>query len=250
MHRYFAAALVLSSAATPLLAQEGTTWPVHSLDRPRPPVVAPGPERPAVPPPEDAIVLLGNSGLGAWQADSATPAAWSYAGGVMTVAPGKGSLQTRQSFGSVQLHVEFATVNPPVGEGQERSNSGVFLMGRYEVQILDSYKADTYADGQAGALYGQSPPLVNASRPPGVWQSYDIVFIRPTFSPDGAVIRPAHMTVFHNGVLVQHDVSMIGQTVHGRVATYEAHGDRLPLALQDHGYPVRFRDIWVRELAD
>ena len=235
--------------AGPAAAQD-QSWPVHSLERPKPPVVAPGPERAPVPPPEDAIVLLGNSGLSAWQGDSVTPAAWHYDHGVMTVAPGTGSLQTRQSFGSVQLHVEFATVNPPVGEGQERSNSGVFLMGRYEVQILDSYNAETYADGQAGALYGQSPPLVNASRPPGVWQSYDIVFIHPIFGADGAVLRPARMTVFQNGILVQNNFQMIGQTAHGRVATYEPHAEKLPLALQDHGYPVRFRDIWVRELGE
>lgn len=248
-HRLGLVIVAVLASAGALGAQESSTWPVHSLDRPKPPVVAPGPERPPVPPPEDAIVLLGNSGLGAWESDSA-PAAWVYRQGIMTVAPGKGSLQTRQAFGSVQLHVEFATVNPPVGEGQERSNSGVFLMGRYEVQILDSYQADTYADGQASALYGQSPPLVNASRPPGTWQSYDIVFLRPTFGPDGALLRPARMTVFHNGVLVQHDITLIGQTAHARVATYEAHADRLPLALQDHGSPVQFRNIWVRELAD
>lgn len=233
-----------------LAAQDSTVWPVHSLDRPKPPVVAPGPVRPPVPPPEDAIVLLGNSGLGAWGADSSTPAEWTYAQGIATVAPGKGSMQTRQSFGSVQLHVEFATVNPPLGEGQDRSNSGVFLMGRYEVQLLDSFRSDTYADGQAAALYGQSPPLVNASRPPGQWQSYDIVFFRPRFRADGSVERPARATVFHNGVLVQHDVALIGQTAHARVATYEAHADKLPLALQDHGHKVRFRNIWIRELAE
>ncbi len=237
----------LVPAAT-LSAQDTTSWLVHSLDRPKPPVVAPGPERPPTPPPEDAIVLLGNSGLAAWGADSATPAEWSYAQGVATVAPGKGSMQTRQSFGSVQLHLEFATVNPPIGEGQDRSNSGVFLMGRYEIQILDSYRNDTYADGQAGAVYGQYPPLVNAARPPGQWQSYDIVFFRPTFKADGTVDRPARVTVFFNGVLVQHDVTLVGQTAHARVATYEAHEDKLPLALQDHGHKVRFRNIWVREL--
>lgn len=235
-------------SATALTAQQ--TWPVHSLDRPKPPVVAPGPERPAVPPPEDAIVLLGNNGLAAWGADSVTPAEWNYAQGVMTVTPGKGSIQTRQSFGSVQLHIEWSTATPPPGEGQDRSNSGVFLMGRYEVQILDSYKSDTYADGQAGSIYGQYPPLVNASRPPGQWQSYDIVFIRPIFRADGTMERPARATVFHNGVLVQHDVTLLGQTAHAKPASYEAHADRLPLALQDHGHKVRFRNIWIRELAD
>lgn len=244
-----AAFVLLIGAVRPVAAQE-VAWPVHSMERPRPPVVAPGPERPPVPPPEDAIVLLGNSGLGAWGADSVTPAEWSYAQGVATVAPGKGSMQTRQSFGSVQLHIEWATVNPPPGEGQDRSNSGVFLMGRYEVQILDSYRSDTYADGQAAALYGQFPPLVNASRPPGQWQSYDIVFIRPIFRPDGVVERPARATVFHNGVLVHHDVTLLGQTAHARPASYEPHADKLPLALQDHGHKVRFRNIWIRELVD
>jgi hypothetical protein len=168
--------------------------------------------------------------------------------GYLEVVGGAGSIATRRAFGDVQLHVEWATPSPPRGEGQERGNSGVFLMGRYEIQVLDSYRNDTYADGQAAALYGQAPPLVNASRPPGEWQTYDVVFRRPRFGPDGALLQPARVTVFHNGVLVHDNVGFTGRTAHGRKATYEPHEDRLPLVLQDHGDPVRFRNIWVREL--
>jgi hypothetical protein len=148
----------------------------------------------------------------------------------------------------VQLHIEWASPAPARGEGQDRGNSGVFLMSHYEVQVLDSWRNLTYADGQAGALYGQSPPLVNASRPPGQWQSYDIIFHAPRFGPDSSVISPARATVIHNGVLVQDNVAFTGWTTHGKVAEYQAHPDALPLALQDHGHKVRFRNIWVRPL--
>src|SRR3989442_6782558 len=150
--------------------------------------------------------------------------------------------------GDVQLHVEWATTAPPRGEGQERGNSGVFLMGLYEIQVLDSYHNDTYADGHAAAVYGQTPPLVNASRPPGQWQTYDIVFHRPRFAPNGSVPDSARITVLHNGVLVQDNTIITGGTVHARRAHYEPHPDRLPLMLQDHGNPVRYPEIWIREL--
>jgi hypothetical protein len=166
------------------------------------------------------------------------------------VVGGTGSLVTRRSFGDVQLHLEWATPTPPTGDGQERGNSGVFLMGLYELQILDSHGNDTYPDGQAAALYGQEPPLVNACRPPGAWQTYDIVFRRPRFSADGNVTAPARITVLHNGVLVQDAAAFWGRTRHAARATYEPHPDRLPLALQDHGNPMRFRNIWIRELAE
>jgi hypothetical protein len=231
------------------LAQEGT-WPVHSMDRPKPLVVDPGPERPPVPPPSDATVLFDGRDLSPWEGDTGEPAGWTIRNGYLEVKPGSGSIHTRAAFGSIQLHVEWAAPAPPHGEGQERGNSGVFLMSRYELQVLDSWHNDTYADGQAAAMYGQRPPLVNASRPPGKWQSYDIVFVRPRFAPDGHVLEPARVTVFHNGVVVHHDAPFTGRTVHGKAAQYEAHEDRLPLLLQDHGVPVRFRNIWVRELAD
>jgi hypothetical protein len=166
----------------------------------------------------------------------------------MEVVPGTGTLSTAQGFGDVQLHVEWMTPAPPKGTDQDRGNSGVFLMGLYEVQVLDSYGSVTYPDGQAGAVYGQYPPLVNASRAPGQWQAYDIVFHRPRFDGAGALASPATMTVFHNGVLVQDHVTLTGPTGHQVRPPYAAHPDRLPLSLQDHGHPVRYRNIWLREL--
>ena len=229
-------------------AQQPRVWPVHSLERPRPPVVDPGPERPPAPPPADALVLFGGTNLDEWRAADGTPAKWVLRDGYFEVAPGTGGLATRRSFGDVQLHVEWAAPVPPKGQGQERGNSGVFLMSHYEIQVLDSYDNDTYPDGQAAAVYGQTPPLVNASRPPGAWQTYDIVFHRPRFAADGAVRDSARVTVFHNGVLVQDNTPITGWTAHGRRAHYEPHADRLPVELQDHGDPVRYRAIWIREL--
>jgi hypothetical protein len=244
-----AAVVAVAGSATAMTAQQ--EWPVHSMDRPRPPVVAPGPAGPSVPAPSDAVVLFDGTSLAEWVRQSDGGAAgWRVANEYVGVVGGSGTIATRRSFGDVQLHIEWATPTPPHGEGQERGNSGVFLMGRYEIQVLDSYRNDTYADGQAAALYGQTPPLVNASRPPGEWQTYDIVFRRPRFAADGSVVRPARATVFHNGVLVHDGVAFTGRTVHGRKAVYEAHEDRLPLVLQDHGDPVRFRNIWVRELPE
>lgn len=166
----------------------------------------------------------------------------------MEVVAGTGEITTVRAFGDCQLHVEWASPDPPAHTGQDRGNSGVFLMGRYEVQVLDSYGNRTYPDGQAAAIYGQYPPLVNASRPPGVWQSYDIVFRRPRFDERGQLIAPARITVIHNGVLVHDAVILTGPTGHRRRPPYEAHADRLPITLQDHASPVRFRNIWVRDL--
>ena len=236
-------ALVCGPARSP--AQQ---WPVHSLDRPRPPVIDPGPERPPVPPPSDAIVLFDGRDLGAWQSKDSTPAKWVVRNGYVEVAPHTGVIMTKRGFGDFQLHVEWAAPTPPKGESQERGNSGVFLMGHYEIQVLDTYHNDTYADGQAAAVYGQTPPLVNACRPPGQWQAYDIVFHRPHFAADGSVRDSARVTVFHNGVLAQDNTVITGWTVHGSRAHYQPHPDKLPLVLQDHGNPVRYRDIWVREL--
>jgi hypothetical protein len=225
-------------------------WPVHSMDRPRPPVVDPGPEQPPLPPPSDATVLFDGKDLSQWQTENGAAAKWIVRDGYMEVAAGTGAIVTKRAFGDVQLHLEWATPTPPKGESQERGNSGVFLMSHYEIQVLDSYHNITYADGQAAAVYGQTPPLVNASRPPGQWQAYDIVFHRPRFAGDGSVRDSARVTVFHNGVLVQDNTVITGGTVHGRRAHYERHADKLPLLLQDHGNPVRYRDIWIRELPD
>lgn len=224
-------------------------FPMHAMERPRPPVVRPGPAAPPVAPPADAVLLFDGTSLARWRSSdqSRSPAAWKLERGYMEVARGAGSIETLQAFGDVQLHVEWMSPAPPRGDGQNRGNSGVFLMGRYEVQVLDSYDNDTYPDGQAGAIYGQYPPLVNASRAPGEWQTFDIVFRAPRFDGN-RLLRPARMTVFHNGVLVQDNVELLGPTSHRVRAPYEGHADRLPLSLQDHGDPVRYRNIWVREL--
>jgi hypothetical protein len=166
----------------------------------------------------------------------------------MEVVPGTGSIETARGFGDAQLHIEWRTPTPAKGEGQERGNSGVFLMGRYEVQVLDSYQNVTYPDGQAAAIYGQFPPLVNASRPPGEWQTYDIVFHAPRFDASGKLLSPARMTVLHNNVLVQDNVTLVGPTANRQQPPYSAHPDKLPISLQDHGNPMRFRNIWIREL--
>lgn len=226
-------------------------FPIHSMDRPQPLVVTPGPPGPPTPPPSDAVILFDGRSLDAWRAtgrDSSGPARWKVADGYMEVVPGTGSIQTAQGFGDAHLHVEWAAPAPPSQSGQDRGNSGVFLMRTYEVQVLDSYGNTTYPDGQAGAVYGQYPPLVNASRPPGEWQTYDIVFRAPRFDAGGRVTSPARMTVLHNGIVVQDNVTLLGPTSHRRRDPYVAHPDRLPIMLQDHGQPVRFRNIWIRPL--
>jgi hypothetical protein len=226
------------------------TWPIHSTSRPQPPIVDPGPFTVSAPAPSDAIVLFDGKSLANWRSADhpEQPARWRVQDGYMEVVAGTGAIATAQGLGDVQLHVEWMTPDPPKGEGQDRGNSGIFLMGRYEVQVLDSYHNVTYPDGQAGAIYGQYPPLVNASRPPGQWQTYDIVFVRPRFNAAGKLVRPARITVFHNGVLVQNDVTLTGPTAHQARPPYAAHADALPLSLQDHGHPVRYRNIWARPL--
>lgn len=225
-------------------------WPVHDTDRPLPPVVDPGPA-PGAPaaPPSDAVVLFDGSSLEAWEHEDGSTASWRVeTGDYFEVAPGSGDLQTREGFGDVQLHIEWMVPESVEGDAQGRGNSGVYLMNTYEVQVLDSHDNETYADGQAAAIYGQYPPLVNAMRPQGEWQSYDIVFRRPHFDDKGTVTAPARMTVYHNGVLVQDHVELTGPTAWKVRPPYEEHPARLPLRLQDHGNPVRFRNVWLREL--
>jgi hypothetical protein len=233
---------------TPMLP--GGEWRVHDADRPYPAVVTPG----AVPgaPPSDAIVLFDGTSLDAWQ-PQATP--WPIEGGAMTSIPraegeGENALISKESFGDIQLHLEFRSPSPPEGSSQDRGNSGVIFMQRYEIQVLDAYNNATYADGTVGAIYGWKPPLVNPSRPPGEWQTYDIVFERPRFGPEGQLQRPAYATVFLNGVLVQNRQPWLGPSVWRRVAEYEPHEDAAPLRLQDHNSPVSFRNIWVRRLPE
>ena len=215
----------------------GTPFHVHG-ERPRPALVTPGVAGKA---PSDAIVLFDGSDLSQW-----TGGAWKVADGVVECAGG-GSLTTRRRFGDVQLHLEFATPAEVQGSSQARGNSGVFLMERYEIQILDSFENDTYPDGQCGAFYGQYPPAVNACRAPGEWQTYDIVFHAPRFEGE-ELASPARATVFQNGVLLHHDQAFLGATAHRAVAEYKPHEPTGPISLQDHGNPMRFRNIWVREL--
>ncbi len=249
--------LLIAAIAAPMLnasAQDDrdpSNWDVHDRERPRPAVVVTGPqddESEARRPPSDAVVLFDGSSLDAWQTPNGDDAPWKVEDGTFEVVPGTGGIRTRDGFGDVQLHLEWAAPDPPVGEDQDRGNSGVFLMGRYEVQILDSYENDTYADGQAAAIYGQYPPLVNAMRPPGQWNTYDVVFHRPRFDDAGTLLEPATLTVLHNGVLVQDHETLTGPSSHQSRPAYEAHADRLPIALQDHDHPVRFRNVWLREL--
>jgi hypothetical protein len=231
-------------------AQAPSQWLAHDMERPRPPVVTPGPLHLPVAPPSDAIVLFDGQDLAEWRSEDYGAARWEVRDGAMVSVPGSGYLYSRRVFGDVQLHVEWAAPTPPHGHGQGRGNSGVFLMSKYEIQVLDSYRDETYADGQAAAVYGQYPPLVNACLPPGEWQGYDIVFRRPRFRRDGALESPAQITVVHNGILVQDNVALLGPTNWLQNLPYTPHPDKLPLALQDHGNPVRYRNIWVRELRE
>jgi hypothetical protein len=240
---------LLAAPADAACAQDPSDWPIHSIDRPQPAVVDPGPVPSPAPAPSDAIVLFDGDDLSRWRADDGAPAPWRVVEGAIEVVPHTGSLVTRDSFGDIQLHIEWRTPPEVAGEGQERGNSGVYTMGIYELQVLDSYQNPTYPDGQAGAIFGQYPPLVNASRGPGEWQSYDVVFHAPRFDNAGGLVSPARMTVFHNGILVQDDVELTGPTAFQKRPPYEFHPPRLPLSLQDHEFPVRYRNIWLRELS-
>jgi hypothetical protein len=225
---------------TPLLP--GLPYHVHDPARPRPPVVTPGTRVGDAP--SDAIVLFDGRGLAAWQTGTPT---WKVENGYVEVLPDSGDLKTKESFGDVQLHVEWASPVQVRGTGQNRGNSGIYLQGRYEVQVLDSFDNATYADGQAGAIYGQWPPLVNPVRRPGEWQAYDIVFEAPRFEGP-RLLSPAYMTVFLNGVLLHHRRQLMGPTVHRALASYAPQPAEAPLVLQDHSNPVRYRNIWVRRL--
>lgn len=238
----------LDAAATP-----EQTWQIHDRNRPMAPVITPGEcstEERAGKPPSDAIVLFDGADLSQWAGADNGPAKWKVGDGYFETVPKTGYLHTKQPFGDCQLHVEWATPNPPHGEDQDRGNSGVFLMGLYEIQVLDSYQSKTYADGQASAVYGQYPPLVNACRPPGQWQTYDIIFHGPRFDSSGNVTRKAFVTVLHNGVLTQDHVAIMGPTAHMRRPPYKVTPEKLPLSLQDHNHPVRYRNIWIRELPE
>ncbi len=226
----------------------GLPWKVHDPQRPLPPVVAPGASfSEMAAPPADAVVLFDGTDLSKWQKGNGEPAGWKVESGFMEVTR-TGSIRTRDEFGDFQLHLEFATPGEVAGSSQGRGNSGVMIYGDYEIQILDSYRNRTYADGQAAAIYGQTPPAVNASRAPGVWQTYEIVFEAPRWK-NGELTKKAHVTVIHNGVVVHHRKEYIGRTIHRRVGVYDRpHPPRGWIGLQDHGNPIRFRNIWIREL--
>jgi hypothetical protein len=222
-------------------------YAVHDPNRPKPPVITP-PEQFGRPS-SDAVILFDGKNLSEWISDKGGDAKWKVENGFMEVNK-TGSIHTKKSFGNCQLHIEWATPADVNGSSQGRGNSGVFLMGKYELQVLDSYQNDTYADGQAAAIYGQYPPMVNACRKPGEWQCCDVSFLRPIFDADGKCIRSARVTILHNGVVVQNNVEIQGATAHKKKAAYSPHDDKLPLGLQDHGNPVRFRNIWLRELPE
>jgi hypothetical protein len=231
---------------TPVLP--GQKWKVHDIDRPRPRIVTPAAQ--IGQPPSDAIVLFDGKDLSHWQNEQKgklVPASWKVENGYMEVTPGTGTLVSKEKFGDAQFHVEWAAPTELSGDSQWRANSGFLIMNRYEIQVLDCYNNPTYADGQAASIYGQWPPLVNACRKPGEWQSYDIVFEAPKFEGE-KLVKPAYATVFHNGVVVHHHQQIIGRMAHRVVGTYAPHAPEEPLALQDHDVPVRYRNIWVRRL--
>jgi hypothetical protein len=218
---------------------------VTDVWEPVPPVVTPGT---GTAPPSDAIILFDGTSFDNWVNRDGNAVEWELKDGAMTVKPGTGDIRTKQGFGDVQLHIEWRTPDVIKGEGQGRGNSGVFLMGRYEVQVLDNYNNPTYPNGQAGSVYKQHIPLVNACRPPGEWQTYDIIFMAPRFNEQGRVTHPATVTVIHNGVLVQNNVEIWGTTEFIGLPQYKKHSMREPIRLQDHGDLVSFRNIWIREL--
>jgi len=227
--------------------EPGLPWHVHDPARPQPPVVTSGTFSDSATPPSDAIVLFDGTDLSQWR-DKKTggPVAWKVEDGVAISA--KGDIQTTNVFGDLQLHLEFREPTPPKGDGQGRGNSGVFLMGRYEVQVLDCYQAKTYADGMTAAVYGQHPPLANACRPPGEWQTYDIIFNVPHFDDSGNLLTPAYETVIFNGVMVQNHQAIRGETNWRSLGKYTPTGPTGPLALQYHNNSVSFRNIWVRSV--
>lgn len=247
----FLSTLAVSIVAGALLLRAQQQWTIHDMNRPQPRIVSPGTaSTDAQPgkPPSDAVVVFDGKDLSAWRVDNGGPAGWKVADGYMEVVKGAGDIHTAQAFGDCQLHVEWRTPTPGEGESQERGNSGVFPMSLYELQVLDSFENKTYPDGQAGALYGQHPPLVNVSRPPGEWQTYDVIFLGPRFDAGGKLTRPARATVFQNGVLVQNNSELTGPTAHNARPPYQPHPDKMPLKLQDHGNAIRYRNIWIREL--
>jgi hypothetical protein len=249
---------LLLAGLTAIAALHLTTTTAQVIDRskgdpklseywePAAPVVTPG--KTPQDAPSDAIILFDGKDFSQWQGAKRPDVPWTLEDGAMVVKGGSGGIRTKRGFGDCQLHIEFRTPAEVKGDGQGRGNSGIYLMDRYELQVLDNYNNKTYVNGQAGSIYKQLPPLVNACRPPGEWQTYDIIFTAPRFHDDGRLKSQARITVLHNGVLVQHDAALWGGTEYIGAPVYKKHGDREPIFLQDHGNPTAFRNIWVREL--
>jgi len=246
VRHYAVVAAALSCAISPAISQTPEAAPPYPAPKTAPAIVTPGTTN--ADPPSDAIVLFNGRDLSHWRSSDGSPGKWIVRDGYVEVKPGAGGIATVDKFGDAQLHIEWATPSVVKGEGQERGNSGVFLMERYEVQVLDSYQNETYYHGQAGSVYKQYPPLVNASRKPGEWQAYDIIFHAPRFDDMGKVVDRARVTVLHNGVLIQNNVEIYGVTYNDRAPVYLAHSPQESLALQDHGNPIRYRNIWIRRL--
>ncbi len=226
----------------------GTQWRVHDGTRPQPNIVTPGTTfSHSAPAPGDATVLFDGRDLSNFEKGNGDAAGWKVENGYMEVVPGSGSIQTKEHFGDFQLHIEFATPHEVKGNSQGRGNSGVIIFGQYEVQVLDSFNNPTYPDGQAGAMYAQLPPKVNASLPPGAWQSYDIIFETPRWDGD-TLVKKGNVTVIHNGVVLHHKQDFTGPSNHRRVGKYSPHPPHGPIQLQDHGNPMRFRNMWIRDL--
>lgn len=237
----FLVCTITSLSAQEMKPEETEKW------EPVPPVVDPGKEIPS--PPSDAIILFDRNDLSKWESTKGGKAEWVVNSDAFTVKPGTGNIQTREKFADIQLHIEWKTPLDTAGKhGQGRGNSGVYLQGLYEVQVLDSYKNRTYSNGQAGSIYKQYIPMVNAMKPPGEWQVYDIIFYAPRFNEDGSLKKPGFITVFHNGVLIHHYAEIKGTTTNIGQPKYRPHTLKMPLMLQDHGNYVSYRNIWLREL--
>jgi len=232
---------------TPILP--GSQWRVHDKNRPRPTIVQAG--ETLGQPPSDATVLFDGTDLSKWKKSGTDDgdAPWKMGDGFLEEVGGSGSIETREAFGDIQLHIEWSAPEKVEGTSQARGNSGVIIMGRYEIQVLDSFENDTYADGQAASIYGQYPPQVNVTKAPGKWNAYDIIFESPRFDGE-KLLKPARATVLHNGVLVQNAKELIGPMAHQEIAPYRSHPPKGPIQLQDHGNPTRFRNIWVRNLKE